>query len=116
MRNFLKNVLKAFRDPEPVKRDLETQGNIDHLTSKMALYNYVGCLYCYKVQRVIKELNLKIELRNIRQDKTHYITLIKYGGRATVPCLLTQMPDGADQWLYESTDIINYLYGIASDS
>ena len=35
--------------------------------------------------------------------------LVAGGGRATVPCLRIEQPDGTYEWMYESRDIVAYL-------
>lgn len=51
----------------------------------------------------------ELPLRNIRADPTHRTALVEGGGRKTVPCLRIEEADGSVRWLYESSDIVEYL-------
>lgn len=77
----------------------------DHL----ALYHYDRCFFCVRVRRVIEELGLPVELRDVLADRTHRADLVAARGRATVPVLRIESPDGGDRWMPESRDIIHYL-------
>jgi glutathione S-transferase len=76
---------------------------------KLYLYQYETCWYCMRVRRVIDELGLDVELRNVRRDPTHRADLIAARGRKTVPVLRIDNGDGNDVWMPESADIIDYL-------
>ena len=62
-----------------------------------------------RVRREFTRLNLKIEVRDAQLDPKHRRALRECGGKVQVPCLLIANPDGPDQWLYESRDIIAWL-------
>jgi len=81
----------------------------DEQRGGLALYYFPACPYCVVVLRVIEELDLDIELRNIFTDRRWRLELIEGGGRRTVPCLRIEHDDGWFEWLYESYDIIDYL-------
>ncbi len=75
----------------------------------LALYHYDSCPYCAMTRDAIKKLALTIELRNIHQQPAHRMQLIRKGGKGQVPCLYIENVNGNSKWLYESSDIINYL-------
>lgn len=76
---------------------------------KLALYHYDGCFFCARVRRVIDELGLDVELRNIHADRAHMSDLMAArGGRRTVPVLCVMRDDG-DEWIPESADIVEWL-------
>lgn len=77
--------------------------------SGLALYYYDGCPYCMRVQRVIDRLGIPVEMRNILRDRNHQDDLIAARGRRTVPVLRITDGDGRDEWMPESTDIVDYL-------
>ena len=54
-------------------------------------------------------LNLNVEIRDARRSEEHEKALIEGGGRRKVPCLRIAGEDGADQWMYESSEIVAYL-------
>jgi glutathione S-transferase len=84
---------------------------------KLALYHYPTCGYCRWVRRVIDELGLDVELRDIFDDPQNMADLIAARGRRTVPVLRRDHPDGTTDWMPESREIICYLtetYGSAA--
>ena len=90
-------------------RSIEEQQALDKQTNHLKLYHYASCWFCAKVRRVIDELQLKVELKDILREPRNRQTLIEQGGSSTVPCLRIEHDDGNVQWMYESTDICNYL-------
>jgi len=76
----------------------------------LVLYHFDTCPYCIKVRKKLKQLKIKIELKNIIKNKNHLQELINGGGNKMVPCLQTT-ENGSARWLYESEDIIQYLEG-----
>ena len=95
--------------PKPVKRSAEVQAEVDKQTENMALYHFQMCPFCVKTRRQIHRLGLKIENRDARYDEKWNQELINEGGKYQVPCLKISKPDGSVQWMYESTDINQYL-------
>ena len=94
---------------EPVTRTEAEQRFVDGQTKNLCLYHFPTCPYCLRVRRVIKQLKLDIELRNINQVSEYRTELLTHGGHTTVPCLRIQDGEGNVQWLYESSDITRYL-------
>jgi glutaredoxin len=76
---------------------------------KLVLYHFDGCPYCSMVRSAIDQLGVDVELRDIFQDSQHRDDLVKARGRATVPVLRIESPDGEDRWMPESRDIVRYL-------
>ncbi len=76
---------------------------------RLALYYLPTCPYCIRVMRVIDQLGLDIELRNILASKRHRDDLLAARGRTTVPVLRISEPAGTERWMPESLDIIDYL-------
>ncbi len=77
-------------------------------TQVLVLYEYFTCPYCFMTRRVIKQLGIDIERRDILKNSYFRQELINGGGKSQVPCLRI---DENNQviWLYESVDIIRYL-------
>ncbi|NOQ85144.1 MAG: hypothetical protein GQ551_14145 [Myxococcales bacterium] len=100
------------------ERVLECLGSAEEpKTDRLALYHFDSCPFCMRVRRVIDELGLDVELRNIYEDKTHLEELREARGRTTVPVLRIMGADGEDRWMPESADIVRYLqasYGRAA--
>ena len=97
--------------PKSMSREVEVQKQVDGETAKLKLYQYNACPFCVKVRRSIKRLNLIIELRDAKRDGEYNDELLQGGGKTKVPCLRIEDNDGKQQWMYESSDIVDYLEG-----
>ena len=95
--------------PKPVQRSVEIQKDVDEQTQNMALYQFQQCPFCVKTRRQIRRLALNIESRDARNDPQWNQELINDGGKYQVPCLKITAADGSVQWMYESTEINQYL-------
>ncbi|WP_043739556.1 glutaredoxin family protein [Thioalkalivibrio nitratireducens] len=95
--------------PKSMERDPAEQAKVDAETRHLALYQFVACPFCVKTRRAIKRLGLNIELRDAQLDTEHRQALLEGGGKIQVPCLRIEHPDGRVEWMYESSDIIQYL-------
>lgn len=67
-------------------------------------YYFDSCPYCQRVLRVINELKIKVNYKDIYGDTTNMQKLLQITGRKTVPCLFI---DGDP--MFESLDIIDWL-------
>ena len=101
--------IESFLAGEPVHRSEPEQQAVDGETKRLSLYHYFTCPFCLSVRRVIKKLNLKIDLRDVRRDPKYRKELMLGGGMLMVPCLRIEDREGKVRWLYESTDINRYL-------
>lgn len=95
--------------PKPLQRSAEAQAEVDKQTANMALYHFQMCPFCVKTRRQIHRLGLDIENRDARYDEKWNQELIEQGGKYQVPCLKITREDGSVEWMYESTDINQYL-------
>lgn len=95
--------------PKPVQRTAELQAEVDKQTANMALYHFQMCPFCVKTRRQIHRLGLNIESRDARNDPGWNQELINEGGKYQVPCLRISKDDGSVEWMYESTEINQYL-------
>jgi len=95
--------------PKPMQRSAQAQKEIDEQTKNMALYQFQQCPFCVKTRRQIHRLALNIENRDARKDPQWNQELINDGGKYQVPCLKITAADGSVQWMYESTEINQYL-------
>ncbi len=94
--------------PKVIERSAEAQAKIDLQTQGLSLYQFYACPFCIKTRRIIRQLNLNIELRDAQKPGMYRDDLEKMGGRIKVPCLRIQQ-NGEDRWMYESKEIIAYL-------
>jgi glutaredoxin len=93
--------------PKKQQRTESDQEKINEEVKSLKLYQFYACPFCIKTRRVIKRLNLPIETRNA-QSGQYRAELLAGGGEVKVPCLKIESEEGV-QWMYESTDIIQYL-------
>ncbi len=83
------------------------------MVERYTLYKDDWCPFCRRVQTFLAEARLDVPMRDTFNDAGARGELMAGGGRATVPCLKIEA-DGAERWLYESADIIDYLRSRAS--
>ena len=95
--------------PKPMQRSTDAQAEVDQQTENMVLYHFQMCPFCVKTRRQIRRLALNIENRDARNDPQWNQELIDDGGKYQVPCLKITASDGSVNWLYESTEINQYL-------
>ncbi|KZN13302.1 glutathione S-transferase N-terminal domain-containing protein [Marinomonas sp. TW1] len=91
-----------------LKRSPEQQAKVNEETQHLALYQFFACPFCIKTRRAIYKFNLPIEKRSASEGSPHREDLLVGGGRVKVPCLRIE-ENGNVEWLYESSDIIQYL-------
>ena len=101
--------LNFIFSPSSPKRSPQLQKEVDAGTAHLSLYQLPACPFCVKTRRAMKRLGLNIELRNINQNEQYREELINEGGKRTVPCLKIINQDQSVTWMYESSDIIDYL-------
>jgi glutathione S-transferase len=61
------------------------------------------------LRSAIEALGIDISMRDIREDAQALRALIEGGGKGQVPCLHIEQDDGEISWMYESSDIVNWL-------
>jgi len=66
------------------------------------------------VSSAIDRLGLKIENRDIMQNSEYHEQLVAARGRATVPVLRIDSPDGGVRWMPESREIVRFLETLAT--
>jgi hypothetical protein len=54
-------------------------------------------------------LGLKITLKDILSQPGNNVELIAGGGKSQVPCLRVENEGGDVRWIYETTEMIQYL-------
>ncbi len=95
--------------PKGIVRQPEKQRQIDLQCHGLILYQFRTCPFCIKVRREMRRLSLNIELRDAQKDQQNREELLQGGGQIKVPCLKITDEQGNSQWMYESSDIIQYL-------
>ena len=95
--------------PRGIVRDDVAQQQVDQQSRNLVLYQFKTCPFCIKVRREINRLSLPIELRDAQKNMQHRAELLEGGGAIKVPCLQIRDEHGNVQWMYESSDINQYL-------
>ena len=101
-------LLNFIFTPRGIKRSAQQQQDVDQACEKLALYQFAACPFCVKVRRQMKRLSLTIETKDA---KTSAIAaeLQQHASRVKVPCLRIESANGDVQWMFESSDINDYL-------
>ena len=95
--------------PKGIERSPEEQEKMDQRTKNLSLYQFNSCPFCIKVRRQVKRQSLNIPLLDAQYNQQNREELLKGGGKITVPCLKLVSDTGEVSWMYESSDIIQYL-------
>jgi len=90
-----------------LSRSAEEQQCVDQAVASMSLYQFYACPFCIKTRRVLKRLHLNIQTRDAQNNPAR-ADLLAGGGEIKVPCLRIEN-NGEVTWMYESSDIIDYL-------
>ncbi|RTZ61660.1 MAG: glutaredoxin [Gammaproteobacteria bacterium] len=93
--------------PTPLERSPEKQAEVEQQLQNMSIYQFTGCPFCVKTRRAMHRLNLPIAYRDAKQSPWRE-ELERGGGKVQVPCLRID-EDGETRWMYESSDINQYM-------
>lgn len=91
-----------------IKRSEEQQTKVETDLAAMSLYQFYACPFCIKTRRALHKLNLPMQTHDASPGSTHRQDLLSGGGAIKVPCLRIEQ-DGKIRWMYESSDIIDFL-------
>lgn len=100
--------LDAVFSPSVKERSPAEKARIAAAAKNLSLYQYEACPFCVKVRRFMKAEGVAIPLKDAKREPFQS-ELLAGGGKLQVPCLKIEKPDGAAEWMYESSDIIAYL-------
>jgi glutaredoxin len=107
--------LDASLTPKPlVSRSAEAQAALDEKTKHWTMYQLETCPFCVKVRRHLKRMLLTIPFRDVARDSNAQKELMAGGKLDQVPCLRYIDDSGQVQWMYESSDINEFLTKIAN--
>jgi len=93
--------------PKKRKRSVDEQQKVDQATQQLQLFQYAACPFCVKVRRAMRRNALSITLIDAKKPANKQ-KLAEQGGHIKVPCLRIE-DQGEITWMYESSDIVNYL-------
>lgn len=86
----------------------EAQQRLEEACAGLALYHFSTCPFCWRVRLAIWQMGLPIRLVNVLTEPDARIDLMTRGGKLQVPCLHIKTLQGS-HWLYESSDIVDWL-------
>lgn len=112
IRWFLGLLILAYEkvmSPKGLQRSFSDQSIVNNETRKLTLYQYKACPFCVKVRMSMKRLSLNVRKRDAKRSEMAKEELLAGGGTLKVPCLKIIENDGSETWMYESSEIINYL-------
>ncbi len=95
--------------PKGLERPENQQKQVDAEVKSLTLYQFKTCPFCIKVKRMMKRLSLNIEMLDAQYDTQVREELLSQGGRVSVPCLKITNQQGETTWMYESSEINQYL-------
>ena len=95
--------------PRVHKHSTDVQTQYDASSKSLSLYQFAACPFCVKVRWAIRRLGVSIEYKDAKRNAQYAKELVEGGGHLKVPCLRIEKNDGEVEWMYESSDIINYL-------
>ena len=95
--------------PKGIKRPEKEQQKIDSEAKNLTLYQFKTCPFCIKVKRMMRRLSLNIETVDAQHDTNTREELLTQGGKISVPCLKIIDEHGQSTWMYESSEINDYL-------
>ena len=96
--------------PKPIlSRTPEAQKALDEKTKSWTMYHLEACPFCVKVRRQMKRLVIEILFKDVGKDPAAQSELMAGGKIDQVPCLRYTDPSGAVHWMYESSDINEFL-------
>ncbi|TDF37554.1 glutaredoxin [Alteromonadaceae bacterium M269] len=111
IRNAVGSIIVALdliSRPRKLKRSEEAQKHVESELASLSLYQFYSCPFCIKTRRALHRLNLPMVKRNVSRGSQYRQELAEQGGKIQAPCLRIEK-DGKVEWMYESSDIINYL-------
>lgn len=95
--------------PKGIVRTESEQQAVDEATRSLAIYQFRTCPFCIKTRQAMRRLSLTIELRDAQNDPHHRQALLEGGGEIKVPCMQITDESGQVTWMYESSQIIDWL-------
>lgn len=94
--------------PQAPARSAEDQRRVQGAFANHSIYEFRACPFCVKVRRFLKREGIELPLKDAMREPARG-ELQAGGGKLQVPCLRIENGDGSVRWLYESSDIIQYL-------
>ncbi|MGH1429066.1 MAG: glutaredoxin family protein [Arenicella sp.] len=94
--------------PKAVNRSIQEQAVAQQSMEGLSLYQLFACPFCVKTRRALHRLNVNVNIKDIGKYQQFRGELEQGGGKVQVPCLRIEEA-GNVRWLYESSDIVQFL-------
>lgn len=107
-------LMNAIFAPSARKHTPEATEKLAVALAGITLYHYPACPFCVKVRRAMKRNGIELPLTNAKHNEAAKQELLEQGGKLMVPCLRIERA-GNVEWMYESSDIIDYLNNTVED-
>ena len=104
--------INAITLPKPIQRENTNQYKLDKKTKGLTIYQFDACPFCVKVRRFIRKNNLKINLRDAKNNEIFKSELVNDGGKHKVPCLKIEKTI-YDKFYSGKSDFLNLVYSSA---
>ncbi len=101
--------LDALFTPKGLVRSPQAQAAVNEKTRSWTLYQLRACPFCVKVRRQLKRLSITLPIKNVDLDPDAQAELMQGGKIDQVPCLRWRDQNGQDIWMYESSEINQFL-------
>ena len=92
-----------------VRRSPLEQLSLNAKTKMWTLYQIETCPFCVKVRRQMKRLAIEIPLKDVVKNQIAHQELMEGGKQDMAPCLNYIDLLGNTKWMYESSDINEFL-------
>lgn len=96
--------------PAPIERTDRELKELARELRGLALYDCKECPVCIRTRRVIHQLNMPLERRDIRKSPIYRDDLLAGVGRISTPCLRVE-ENGGVRWIHDADAIVDYLSG-----
>lgn len=107
-----------FKSPACLQRSAKEMQSLARETRGVSLYFHQLCPVCIRIRRVLRELNVPIELRDVRKSPIYCDDLLAGVGEIRTPCLRV-VENGNIDWICGVEPILEYLmnrFGPQQDS
>ena len=106
--SFIVSFIDLIFRPKIKKNSAQVQRFLDKETENLTLYEFKACPFCVKVRWAARRLGIKIKTVDAKNNQKVRKDLLSGGGKIKVPCLRNTLQTDKE-WMYESSDIVQYL-------
>lgn len=86
----------------------EKLNKLQSIIKDMTVYEFKNCPFCVKLRWSLLKQGVNLEYKDAKRNTLFKQELVEGGGKAQVPCL-RYIKNGKTEWMYESSDIAQYI-------